>query len=204
MRPHLDYGEIIYHKYDPDRKLNFTQQLEQTQCKAAIAVSGAWMGTSRQKLLEELGREPLYNRRCYRRLRHFFSLTISKSSDHFLNEMAEQRLVEYDFRNPRCYEQNVGRTMRFSSSYFHNIIWEWNLLDKSLQDSPSLADFKSKLLRIIRPAKSPIYDILNIYDILGIKLLTRLGASFSPLNEHRSRHNFDCLSPIFMWYRKGR
>ena len=31
VRPHLDYGDIIYHKYDPDVLLNFTQQLEQTQ-----------------------------------------------------------------------------------------------------------------------------------------------------------------------------
>ena len=36
-----------------------------------------------------------------------------------------------------------------------------------------------------------------IYDILGIKLLTRLRVNFSHLNEHRFiRYNFDCLSPI--------
>ena len=50
VRPHLDYGDIIYHKYDPDMQLNFTQQLEQTQYKAALAVTGAWMGTSRQRM----------------------------------------------------------------------------------------------------------------------------------------------------------
>ena len=115
----------------------------------------------------------------------------AKSPAYLFNETPEQRLVEYNLRNPRCYEQNVGRTMRFSSSYFHNTIWEWNLLEKSVQDSPSLAVFNSKLLRIIRPAKNPVY---NIHDIFGIKLLTRLRVSFSPLNEHRFRHNFDCLS----------
>ena len=66
-------------------------------------------------------------------------------------------------------------------------------MDKSVQDSPSLPEFKSKLLRIIRPAQNPVY---NIYDILGIKLLTRIRVSFGPLNEHRFRHNFDHLSPI--------
>ena len=54
VRPHLDYGDIIYHKYDPDMRLNFTQQLEQTQYKAALAVSGALKGTNRQRLYEEL------------------------------------------------------------------------------------------------------------------------------------------------------
>ena len=28
VRPHLDYGDIIYHKHDPDKQLNFTEQLE--------------------------------------------------------------------------------------------------------------------------------------------------------------------------------
>ena len=25
VRPHLDYGDIIYHKHDPDKQLNFTE-----------------------------------------------------------------------------------------------------------------------------------------------------------------------------------
>ena len=53
--PHLDYGDIIYHKHDPDLKLDFTKKLESTQYSAALAVSGAWRGTSRQKLYDELG-----------------------------------------------------------------------------------------------------------------------------------------------------
>ena len=28
VRPHLDYGDIIYHKYDPDKQLNFTEPLD--------------------------------------------------------------------------------------------------------------------------------------------------------------------------------
>ena len=29
VKPHLDYGDIIYHKYDPAMRLTFTQKLEQ-------------------------------------------------------------------------------------------------------------------------------------------------------------------------------
>ena len=50
VRPHLDYGHIIYHKHDPDLKLDFTKKLESTQTSAALVVSGAWRGTSRQAL----------------------------------------------------------------------------------------------------------------------------------------------------------
>ena len=66
IRPHLDYGDIIYHKHDPEMHLHFTQKLEQTQYSAALAVTGAWRGTSRQKLYNELGWETLYHRRWYR------------------------------------------------------------------------------------------------------------------------------------------
>ena len=65
-RPHLDYGDIIYHKVDPELSLDFTKKLEATQCFAALAVSGAWRGTNKCKLYEELGWENLYHRRWYR------------------------------------------------------------------------------------------------------------------------------------------
>ena len=50
VRRHLDYGEIIYHKFDPEFTLEFTRQLESTQYTVALAVSGALRGTNRSKL----------------------------------------------------------------------------------------------------------------------------------------------------------
>ena len=55
VRPHLDYGDIIYHRFDPNVSLDLTRKLEQTQYSAALAVTGAWRGTNRQRLYEELG-----------------------------------------------------------------------------------------------------------------------------------------------------
>ena len=54
VRPHLDYGDIIYHKYDPEFELDFTKKLESTQYSAALAVSGVWHGTNTDKLYEDL------------------------------------------------------------------------------------------------------------------------------------------------------
>ena len=36
VRPHLDYGDMIYHRYDPEMQSHFTQALEQTQYSAAL------------------------------------------------------------------------------------------------------------------------------------------------------------------------
>ena len=44
VRPHLDYGDIIYHKPDPEFTHYMTKRLERIQYSAALAVSGAWRG----------------------------------------------------------------------------------------------------------------------------------------------------------------
>ena len=100
VRPHLDYGDIIYHKHDPNMHLHFTQKLEQTQYSAVLAVTGAWRGTSRQKLYNELGWETLYHRRWYRILCHFYSLCKSKVPDYLYSEIPQQRNLVYNLRNP--------------------------------------------------------------------------------------------------------
>ena len=65
IRPHFDYGDIIY-----DRAYNesFHQKLESIQYNAALAITGAISGTSRAKLYQELGLESLQERRWYRKV----------------------------------------------------------------------------------------------------------------------------------------
>ena len=49
VRPHLDYGDILH-----DQAFN-----KSFQNNACLAIKGAISGTSREKLYEELGLEPL-------------------------------------------------------------------------------------------------------------------------------------------------
>ena len=60
LRPHLDYGDIIC-----DRAYNtsFHLNIESIQYNAALAITGAVGGTSREKLYQELGFESLQQRR---------------------------------------------------------------------------------------------------------------------------------------------
>ena len=71
LRPHLDYGDVIY-----DRAFNesFQNKLESVQYNAALAITGAIRGSSREKLYQELGLESLKSRRWYRKLCLFFKL----------------------------------------------------------------------------------------------------------------------------------
>ena len=165
--------------------------MEQAQYKAVLAVSGAWKGTNRSRFLEELGWEIQYPIEVVSKTLPFFVLSKSKTPLYLYQEIPEQRTVDYDLRNTRYYDPNLSRTIRFSDSYFFTILDEWNKLDKGVQRSPSISVFKRNFLQIIRPIKNPVY---NICDTQGAKMLTRLRVKFSPLKEHRFRHNFECWS----------
>ena len=56
VRPHLDYGDILY---DQAFNNSFHGRLECIQYNAFRLITGATRGTSREKLYQELGLEPL-------------------------------------------------------------------------------------------------------------------------------------------------
>ena len=71
VRPHLDYGDILY---DQAFNNSFHDRLESIQYNACLAITGAIRGTSREKLYQELGLEPLRLRRWYRKLCLFYKV----------------------------------------------------------------------------------------------------------------------------------
>ena len=71
IRPHLDYGDVIY---DQSENESFSSKIESVQCNASLAMTGAIRGTSREKLYQELGLESLRSRRWLRRMCYFYKL----------------------------------------------------------------------------------------------------------------------------------
>ena len=71
IRPHLDYGDIIY---DQAYNLSFYQKLESIQYNAALALTGAIRGSSREKLYQELGLESFQLWRWYKKLCCFYKI----------------------------------------------------------------------------------------------------------------------------------
>ena len=170
VRPHLDYGDIVYHTYDPQMHLNFMQHLERTQYCAALVVTGAWRGAIRERLYQELGWEDLYHSRWNRQACHFHTLVKSHSPKYVFSELPPEHNISYNLRNVRVAIQNVGRTARYSNTYCQNALIEWNMLNDEARKSKSISDLKHKLLITIRPEKSPIY---SINDILGARHLSK-------------------------------
>ena len=69
IRSHLDYGDIIYYQA---YNASFHQKLDSIQYNAALSISGAITGTSKEKLYNKLGLETLDKRRWYKKPCFFF------------------------------------------------------------------------------------------------------------------------------------
>ena len=76
VRPHLDYGDIIY---DQAYNASFQKKLESLQYNAALAITGAIRGSSTEKLYDELGLESLKSRRWYRKMIFLYKVLKNES-----------------------------------------------------------------------------------------------------------------------------
>ena len=83
IRLHLDYGDILY-----DQMFNnsFHEKLELIQYNAALAITGAIRGSSREKLYQKLGFESLQQQQRYRKICLFFKI-IKNQSPKYLSEL---------------------------------------------------------------------------------------------------------------------
>ena len=77
VRPHLDYGDVIY---DQPNNSRLSDKIESVQYNAALAITGAIRGTSKEKLYQELGLESLKDRRWLRRMSYLYKIISTKLS----------------------------------------------------------------------------------------------------------------------------
>ena len=102
VRPHLDYADIIYHipyKDNPaflsentEESLNILmQKIESVQYDAALSSTGAWRGSPRKKLYEDLGWESLNLRRELRRLCMYHEILTLKQPTYLYSVINDHR-----------------------------------------------------------------------------------------------------------------
>ena len=110
IRPLLDYGDIIY-----DRAYNtsFHQNIESIQYNAALAITGAVRGTSREKLCQELVLEFLQQRRWCRKFCCLFKIM----SPSYLFQLVLSPNTKY-FHEIQKIFPNFGRNITFLNSLF--------------------------------------------------------------------------------------
>ena len=153
VRTHLDYGDIIY---DQAFNNSFHQKIESLQYNAALAITGAIRGTSREKNYQELGLESLQQRRWYRKVCLFFKIYKNQCPKYLFN-IIPQSNCPYRTRNALNIPHISVKHQFFKNSYFPSSIIEWSKLDSNIHNSETLNVFKSKILKFIRPTANSIF-----------------------------------------------
>ena len=135
IRPHLDYGDIIY---DKAYNSSFYQNLEKTQYNSALAIAGAIRGTSKEKRYKELALKSLEKRRWYWKLCYFYKIFNKQSPTYLLNiNLVSSRsyFTRYTQNDPSF----KVRLDFFKNSFFPFTVIEWNKINKNIWKSKSLS-----------------------------------------------------------------
>ena len=153
VRPFLDYGDVIY---DQPNNSRLPDKSESVQYNAALAITGAIRGTSKEKLYQELGLESLKDRRWLRRMAYLYKI-ISTKLPPYLHELIPP--LQRSHRYPSCFQTFRCMTTFFQNSFLSFAITEWNKLDSDIKNIDSYAMFRKKLLAFIRPLGNDTYGI---------------------------------------------
>ena len=150
---HLGYRDIIY---DQAYNVSFHQKIESIQYNAALAIAGAIRGATREKLYHELDFESLVSRRWYRKLCCFYKV-FKTQSPRYLFEVIPTAKRAYITRNNDKLPHFKVKHNYFKNYFFPSTVIEWNKLDSNIRNAESLTNFKSKILKFIRPFENSIY-----------------------------------------------
>ena len=96
------------------------EKLESVKYSAALAVTGAWKGTSREKLYNEHGWESLNLRRWSRSLVMFYKIVNYITPEYKRHPIPQLQQSTYSLRGQHVIGQIRARTERFKNSFYPN------------------------------------------------------------------------------------
>ena len=189
IMPHLDSEGILY-----DQTFNsFHEKLEFIQYNAALAITGAIKGSTREKHYQETGFESLQQQPWYQKLCLFFKI-IKKQSPMYLFKLIPTARQAFMTRNKSSIPLFHVKHNYLKNFFLPSTIIEWSNLDCIIRNSDSLTIFRKLLLALIRLSANSTF---NCHCPDGLKLITRLRLGLSHLGFHKFKHNFqDTLNPI--------
>ena len=153
VRPHLDYCDIMYHI--PSRQnqaplgetLNSVmEKVVRIQYQSALTISGAWHGSNRAKLYEELGSETLSARRMGRRILQIHKIVNNKTPSYLNDKLPPNCIALFSGSTRNTFRQIICKSNRYMNSFFPDAVASWNILIKHLDDVPSFDILKNILI----------------------------------------------------------
>ena len=141
-RSHFDYCDIIYHIPSKQTQLGVTlnalmEKSERIQYQTALAVTGAWQGSCRSKLYEELGWGSLSGRRWCRRILQIHKIVNDKTLSYLKNKLPRLRRPLYRQSSSNTFHEFKCKSLRYISSFFPDAITSCNNGITQFGDIPS-------------------------------------------------------------------
>ena len=192
VRSHLDYCDLVYHipptSHTPPLGTSLhdhMERVEKLQYQAALAVTGAWQGTSRVKIYEQLGWESLSDRRMSKRVLQLHKIIDGKTPAYLHDKLPPNRNVVISL--PNVFHEIRCRTDRYQNSFFPNAVSQWNTFISDFSDFPSFSDLKKHVISLIRPQPKDVFDV---FQPTLLRYLFQLRLGLSRLRHHKKSHNF--------------
>ena len=131
---HLDYCDVIYHIpsiiHQPPlgRTLNILmEKVERVQYQTALVITGAWQGSSRSKIYDELGWETLSDlRNCSHVLQIQDSIN-NNTLSHLKDKLPPYGREMFSGNIRTTFHAILGKSNTYTNSFFPDAITSWNL-----------------------------------------------------------------------------
>ena len=189
VRSHFDYCDIIYHSpsHQNQAPLGMTlnslmEKVERIQYQSALAITGAWHGSSRAKLYEELGWESLSDRRMGRRILQIHKIFNDRTPSYLKDNLPPNCRALFNGNTRNTFRQIICKSNRYMNSFFPDAVASWNIFIKHFGEVPSFEILKKHINAFFRPQTK---NIFGIHDPSGLRYLFQLRISLSPLISHK-------------------
>ena len=175
VRPHLDFCDIIYllpcitNPFDSSINLKYLMNtLKRIQYHCALAITGAWQGTSLDKIYDQLGWESLTDHRYCRRLFHFYKIQNDLSPSYLKDPLPPLTNHPHTTRSEFVLHELKCNSDSFRNSFYPDRDRCWNRLGHLLRDSPNLQSFKKNVFLLDIDLLLEVYLVLTIHLDSGV------------------------------------
>ena len=143
VRPLMEYADVLWDGCTDSE----SDILEHVQYEAAKIVTGAMKGTSKQRLMQEIGWEDLKIRRAIHKLLLYFKIVNNLCPSYLVDllPLLVSERTNYSLRTASNYSIFASRTDRFKRSFFPSTTSLWNDIGNDIRCLDSIGSFKKAL-----------------------------------------------------------
>ena len=152
------------------------EKVESIQYQAGLAITGAWQGSSRSKIYEELGWGSLSDRRKCRRALQIHKIVNNTTLSYLKDKLTPYCKEMFSGNIRTTFHAIICKSNRYMNSFFPDPIASWNLFMEifNYKDVPSTGVLKKYIISLIRPESK---GFLKNNNSVGLRCLVQLRIS---------------------------